>query len=241
MELNPAHAFTPVLLALFEAERQRRQQLLAALRKAAGSVTPAPRAVWIEGPHATGNDTADDLLKVGVLTTVRERHAVIEQLQTRLSDIEQRFDVTVDLLVRTRADLETMTSTQQDVVRSGIVMYGTAPLPPTSQSTTGPAGALAITHADVDALSEEKAARVAKAIANDPRLIERAQRWIEQRRPHASDAELHELREWERILSRPPHRIAAFLRDPGERATRLRQTSPFVGFTEAKRGRRGRQ
>jgi DNA-binding transcriptional ArsR family regulator/uncharacterized protein (DUF1697 family) len=238
VELNPTHAFTPVLLALFGAERQRRQELMAALQEMVESVTPTPRSVWIEGPHATGTDTADDLLKVGVLTTVRERHAVSEQLQVKIREIEDRFDVTVDLLVRTRADLETMTATQQDAVRAGVVVY--APLPPSSSSTEL-AGGLAVTHADVDALSEEKAARVAQAITNDPRLIERAHRWIQQRLPDASDAEVHELREWERILSRPPHRIAAFLRDTGERATRLRQTSPFVGVTEAQHGRRGRQ
>lgn len=192
---------------------------------AIGSATPAPRAAWIEGPHASGEDSAHDTLRLGVLTTVRERHALAEQLTTPLRALERQFDLTIDLLVRTRADLETMSPEQQDAVREGTLLFGVLPMTPVTDATPA-----ATAHADLDVRSREQAERVAKAITRDPRLITGAQRWVQQRLQAAAAAEAHELREWEHILTLPPHRIAAFVRDPGERATRLRQTTPFVGW-----------
>ena len=128
IELSPTHAFAPVLRALFDAERPRRRMLIASLQELMKSITPAPRAAWIEGPHANGMDSAYDALRLGVLTTVRERHAIAEQLTGRLRDLERRFDLTIDLLVRTRADLETMTADLQDAVRDATLLYGVLPL-----------------------------------------------------------------------------------------------------------------
>lgn len=226
IELSPAHAFAPVLRALFDAERQRRRMLLDSLKELMASVTPAPRAAWLEGPHANGVDSAHETLRLGVLTAARERHTVAEHLSGGIRDLERRFDLTVDLLVRTRADLATMTSEQQNAVREATLLHGVLPLDAPALNDR-PA---ATTHADLDARSGAHAERVAKAITRDPRLIAGAQRWVQQRLQQASAAEAHELREWEHILTLPPHRIAAFLRDPGERATRLRQTTPFVGL-----------
>lgn len=226
IELSPVHAFAPVLRALFDAERRQRRLLLEALKALTASVTPTPRAVWIEGPHASGEDSVHDALRLGVLTTARERHAVAEQLSGGLRDLERRFDLTVDLLVRTAADVETMNSDQQSTIREATLLYGVLPL---AAPSPGDAPA-ATTHADLDMRSGARAERLAKAITRDPRLIADARRWVQQRLQNASVAEAHELREWEHILTLPPHRIAAFLRDPGERATRLRQTTPFVGM-----------
>jgi DNA-binding MarR family transcriptional regulator len=226
IELSPVHAFAPVLRALFDAERRQRRLLLDALKALISTATPTPRAAWIEGPHASGEDSAHDALRLGVLTTARERHAVAEQLSGGIRDLERRFDLTVDLLVRTAADVETMTPEQQSAVREATLLYGVLPL---AAPSPGDAPA-ATTHADLDTRSSARAERLAKAITRDPRLIADAQRWVQQRLQSASVAEAHELREWEHILTLPPHRIAAFLRDSGERATRLRQTTPFVGM-----------
>jgi DNA-binding MarR family transcriptional regulator len=226
IELSPVHAFAPVLRALFDAERRQRRLLLDALKALISSATPTPRAAWMEGPHASGEDSAHDTLRLGVLTTARERHAVAEQLSGGIRDLERRFDLTVDLLVRTAADVETMTPEQQSAVREATLLYGVLPLA-TPSPDDAPA---ATTHAELDTRSSARAERLASAITRDPRLIADAQRWVQQRLQDASAAEAHELHEWEHILTLPPHRIAAFLRDSGERATRLRQTTPFVGM-----------
>ncbi len=239
IELSPTHAFAPILRTLFEAERQRRRMLIASLQELMKSITPAPRAAWIEGPHANGIDSEHDTLRLGVLTTVRERRVLAEQLTGRLRDLERRFDLTIDLLVRTRADLETMTADLQDAVREATLLYGVLPLAAGVSPPHGDELPAAKTHGDLDERSRAQGERVAKAISRDPRLIDVAQRWVQQRLQQASAAEAHELREWEYILTLPPHRIAAFLRDPGERATRLRQTTPFVGVgSDGERGAR---
>lgn len=239
IDLSPTHAFAPVLRTLFEAERQRRRILIASLQELMKSITPAPRAAWIEGPHASGMDSAHDALRLGVLTTVRERHAIAEQLTGRLRDIGRRFDLTIDLLVRTRADLETMAADLRDAVRGATLLYGVLPLSAGASHPNDDEPPAAKTHEDLHERSREQAERVAKAITRDQRLIDAAQRWVQQRLKQASAAEAHELREWEHILTLPPHRIAAFLRDPGEVATRLRQTTPFVGVvSDGERGAR---
>ena len=239
IELSPTHAFAPILRTLFEAERQRRRMLIASLQELMKSITPAPRAAWIEGPHANGIDSEHDTLRLGVLTTVRERRVLAEQLTGRLRDLERRFDLTIDLLVRTRADLETMPADLQDAVRDATLLYGVLPLAAGVSPPHGDELPAAKTHGDLDERSRAQGERVAKAISRDPRLIDVAQRWVQQRLQQASAAEAHELREWEYILTLPPHRIAAFLRDPGERATRLRQTTPFVGVgSDGERGAR---
>jgi DNA-binding transcriptional ArsR family regulator len=225
VELSSTHSFTPALRTLFQAERERRQQLLATLRDLMDTLQPPPRAAWIEGPHASGKDRADDALRIGVLTGVRERHLLEGHLTERLREVTRRFDLTIDLVIRTRADLETLSQPQIDSLRAATLLYGVLPLAPKSEGAQDPAPR---THAHLDQQSREHGGRLAKAILADPRLVERAQQWVAARMPKASEAERHELREWEEILTWPPHRLSAFLRDGGERATRLRQTSPFV-------------
>ncbi len=239
VELNRTHVFARVLHALFEAERERRGDLYEALQGAIGTVAPPPRAAWVEGPHASRQDTVDDAVEIGVLVSVRDRQQVVAQLTPRLRELEDRFDLTMELRVRTRADLETLLPTQRAAIQAGRLLFGVPPFPqsPTTlrPSDNDPAAPSAMTHPQLDEQALRKAEHVAKAITRDPRLIEQAQRWLAQRMSQASEGERHALREWEHILSMPPRRIAAFLRDKGERATRLRQSSPFVGILDRSR------
>ena len=62
----------------------------------------------------------------------------------------------------------------------------------------------------------------------------RARAFITSRLTKAAPGEQRELREWDRILrTMSTARLRRFLVDPGERATRLRQTLPFVGALTA--------
>lgn len=232
MEFNRTHHLAPMLDTLFEGERQQRQVRVDALRQLMSKAVPSPRAAWIEGPHASGTDTAQDTLRLGVLTTVRERQALTTHLTAALQDFERRFDVAVELLVRTRADLETLPDAQITAIRNGQLLYGVPPFPSPGSAKDDAPATQATTHAELDRRSLLAAEGVARAITRDPRLVERAQRWVEHRLGQASEAERHELREWAHILTLSPHRISAILRDPGERATRLRQTSPFVAILD---------
>ena len=79
---------------------------------------------------------------------------------------------------------------------------------------------------------------IARKIEREPALLAIAhrnlERWSAQRRGETPPW----LKEWRDVLKQPWHRVAALITDPGERATRLRQSSPFAGIlTNAERWR----
>jgi len=76
---------------------------------------------------------------------------------------------------------------------------------------------------------------IAAKVQADPALLDKARENV--RRWQASDGSPKlALAEWEQILDRPPNQVAQFLAERSERATRLRQSSPFAGIlTEAER------
>lgn len=79
---------------------------------------------------------------------------------------------------------------------------------------------------------------IARKIAADPRLLEIARRNLAAWAVRYGDAPPRALQEWREVLGRPWPEIAALITDPGEEATRLRQSSPFAGvLTDAERRR----
>ena len=93
-------------------------------------------------------------------------------------------------------------------------------------------------HSDHSRLDERSLALhelVARKVQAAPALLDKARgnvrRWQE-----ASGSPSLALAEWEQILSSPVDQVTAFLVERSERATRLRQSSPFCGIlTEAER------
>lgn len=76
---------------------------------------------------------------------------------------------------------------------------------------------------------------VARKVLADPALLDQA--WENLRRwQKMKGSPSQALSEWEDILSGPVDQVMQLLMDPSERATRLRQSSPFCGIlTEAER------
>lgn len=76
---------------------------------------------------------------------------------------------------------------------------------------------------------------VAQKVQANPVLLDKARGGI-RRWQAANESPSLALAEWEQILSAPVDQVAAFLVERSERATRLRQSSPFAGIlTEAER------
>jgi len=87
----------------------------------------------------------------------------------------------------------------------------------------------ALRHRIIEARSLAMHCLAAQKIMLDPALLERVRRTLDAwRARYAKDAP-RTLDEWAVILRRPWPQIAAFITDPGERATRLRQSTPFAG------------
>ncbi|TAM87616.1 hypothetical protein EPN42_10905 [bacterium] len=82
-------------------------------------------------------------------------------------------------------------------------------------------------HVRIDRRSMAFHRLIATKIETNPGIVARARdnidRWSSQGSQEAY------LDEWRRILSGDPREIAQFLRSSGQRATRLRQSSPFTG------------
>jgi hypothetical protein len=84
-------------------------------------------------------------------------------------------------------------------------------------------------HSRLDERSLALHQRVAEKMLDDPTLLERARgnvrRWQEN-----PDSLSLALVEWEQILTGTTDQVARFLVERSEKATRLRQSSPFTGI-----------
>ncbi|MGQ0445692.1 MAG: hypothetical protein ACT4O2_11355 [Beijerinckiaceae bacterium] len=90
-------------------------------------------------------------------------------------------------------------------------------------------------HSRVDERSLAMHRLVAKKVQADPDLLEKARENLRRWRKAEGSPSLT-LAEWENVLSGPVAQVAQFLEERTERATRLRQSSPFAGIlTEAER------
>lgn len=93
-------------------------------------------------------------------------------------------------------------------------------------------------HRIIEARSLAMHCLIARKIAADPALLDVARRNLEAWLARYGDSPPRALEEWRELMGRPWVEIAALITDPGESATRLRQSSPFAGvLTAAERKR----
>lgn len=254
VSLSTRHPLASAITALFAAERARAHDLYEALKKLAGGMMPPPLAVWLEGASGLpGQSTSDereaglgadsemgDALILDVVAPASSLHEATEALRGAVQMIEHRFDVTIEVRGWTPPDLEALPKKERDRLSLAIPLSG---LPPSAVSSgnaggrRGPGRTRLRAHADHDRRALALAAAIADKLARDPSLVERARAYLTRRTKGASSGERRELAEWDRLLrSASPARLRRFLVDPGERATRLRQTLPFLGLlTEEER------
>lgn len=226
---RPEHPLAGALRSLFTAERERRGRILEGVRRAADSLSPPPRAVWIEGPAATDEDQTGDVLSVGLLTGSRELARVQELLRGALAEVERREDVTIEVRGRTLPDLAATPDAEIAALRSALPLLGPAPstyLELPEESGKAPP---VRTHQDLDVRARRLATGIADRILREPDLVDRAREYVQRRVEHASPGERRELEEWAHVLdTTSPGRLRRFLTSDAERATRLRQTMPFL-------------
>ncbi len=92
----------------------------------------------------------------------------------------------------------------------------------------------ALKHRIIEARSLAMHCLAAQKIEHDPALLDQVRRTLESWRLRYGVSTPRALDEWKTILRRPWPEIAAFITDPGERATRLRQSTPFAGVLNAR-------
>ena len=250
--LRRAHPLASAIDALFVTERARFDRIIERLRNATRALVPPPAAIWLEGPVVDGSDRREDALVIGVLGTARDLDSVALALQDALDDVVLEQDLNLEVRGRTLADLSAASPGELQSLANVIPLLGAPPLAIVRGSESRPgtrARAVAerrMTHAELDARALAVARAIAERLKTDPSLVEQARAYVTSRLALASAGEQHELREWERILrTRSAPNLRRFLVDGGERATRLRQTMPFLavlsaeereGLAEAARG-----
>jgi hypothetical protein len=240
VRMRPDHPLAPSLAALFRQERAYLNEIVEQLRTAAARVEPIPQSLWIQGSVARGMDRFGDPVVVGALAGAAAIDQVRDQLELSVEKIERTCDVTIEVLVRSIADLRAMSPNELDELRVVIPLLGPPPLSLMSRDSTGKkrvAERNIRSHAHADARGRALAEAIADRLKSDPSLVTRARGYIATRLTKVSAGERRELGEWDRVLrTMSVARLRRFLIDPGERATRLRQTLPFVGvLTEEER------
>ncbi len=231
VRLRREHPLSAALVALFQAEADRPRQVPDQLRAAFESLDTAPISVWIAGPVAEGTDELADQLVVCILANAADVDMIRQSVEPAIEEIEGVHDLLIELRIVTRADLKTLSQRARDQLARVLAVLGPAPsalikgaASPRSRRTSIPRS-----HAEHDIRSRAMGAAIAEAIKRDPSLIERAHSYIVNRQNRASRSEQRELQEWGRILrTASPAKLRKLLVDPGERATRLRQTLPFL-------------
>jgi hypothetical protein len=230
--LRLEHPLAEVVRDLFRRERAYFETLLARLRATAARIDPAPLAIWIEGDVAKCEDRTGDPVIIGVLAPAATVDRARDALAGAVESLEQEFDVTLEARAYSSADLEAMTPEESSRLVDVIPLLG--PLPRALSSRDADGATLARhrvrSHADADARGRALGGAIADRLKTDPSLVSRARDYVAARLLAASAGEERELREWDRILrTMSIARLRKFLIDPGERATRLRQTLPFLG------------
>ena len=223
---------------LFAAEQLRYDELLAGLKRAADELERPPLAVWLEGRVARGDDRPGDPVLVSVVDRGRLLPKTTDALRKAVRRLERKMDVQIEVRGRTVADLEAMPAKDGETLLGAVALLGVPPgglLQSHGRRAKTPNIRV---HADHDARARAVARGIADAIKNDPTVVEQARRYIATRWRDASPGERKELAEWKQILkTASPARLRKILTDPGERATRLRQTLPFLGIASTDRPR----
>lgn len=232
--LRPGHPLTGALIELFGAERKHAGAVLDGIRQAVARLSPPPVAVWIEGPVASGKDAVGDPIILRIVDGSRTLQVSMAAVRDSLEAIEYSLDVTIEVVGSTPADLNTGGQGALTQAHTALSVSG---LPPSAFVPPGVSGADVSrshqSHADLDERARELGEFIAARIAKDPTVIPRAREYVTRRLAVASSGERHELEEWDRILrTASPARLRRLLVDRGERATRLRQSLPFIGILE---------
>jgi len=189
------------------------------------------RAAWVEGPVALGADRVEDTLVVGALVEPTGVESARSALWRGLLGVQSLHDLTTELRLYTLADLRTLDGPRRRELEQVLPLTGPPPLDivDTGALAGRSSAGRSRRHADLEARSREIARPIAELVRRDPSLVEEARRYIERRLLAASPGERLELEEWRSILegmSIP--RLCRFLLQDDARATRLRQSSPFL-------------
>ncbi|MBW1724012.1 MAG: hypothetical protein JRD87_02020 [Deltaproteobacteria bacterium] len=217
-EIRCSDRLMQITLELFQAEKDRYQQLLTTIKKEIKNLMPPPRTVWIQAlPEEKG-----DPLTLGLLHETRHLTNCVRQLRTKLNQVGNDFDLTIELEGYTKADIS-------DLMFDGfIALYGVIP---SQESLTRQQTQKPLTHGEKDRRLHILSRKLAKAIEQDTSLLWRSKEHIDRLLKEDQGTASGDLMEWRDILNMYSiQRLCRFLTSTSERANRLRQSNPFFAI-----------
>jgi hypothetical protein len=205
-----------IIIELFQAEKNRYEGLMAALKNEIDKIVPPPRAVWVQSTIKE----IDEPLILGVLHEASHLTNGVRQLRSGLHPIEQEFDLTIEIEGYTKAEIP-------DLDLGGVnVLYGVMPRP--SDDPMLQPRKKALMHREKDLYLNLVSRKLASMLEKDASLVRRAKNHIDRLLKENQGAAAKDLMEWRRILDTYSiRRLVQFLTSDSERALRLRQSSPF--------------
>ena len=198
---------------LFIAERDWQQSMVDRLRSLFSSLKDPVDAAWL----VLDDYSLGDPLRISVMTDSKRLASSKQEIQGLLAGLEQDLLVTTELTGVAHAELP---SVEHDSI---LLLAGYSPFERSAASSR------TTSHSDLDARSLGWAERLAHLIERDPTVVTRALRYVKRTMEKSPGPGRTDLKEWRRILETYSQRqLLNFLVDTGERATRLRQSAPFV-------------
>ena len=214
------------LSMLFQTEKDRYEALLSAIKTEIGELAPYALAAWIQN---FPNDFDDPLL-IGVLHETKRLTNYIEQLQKCLDRIAADFDLTIEAIGYTKADLPALEANEVSP------LYGVLPFP---DGLSRKFFAKSLTHLEKEQQVMELLSRLAEAIKYDSSLVQRAKEHCRRLLKSDQGSATKDIQEWLDILETYSiRRLTQFLISTSERANRLRQSNPIFAILTADERRR---
>jgi DNA-binding Lrp family transcriptional regulator len=210
--LNRDHPLTEAIERLFDAEARRFGDLLNGLRSSFGTM-PEIRGAWIvDSPSDSGA-----AVRVALVAEPSDLSWIGAEARRRVTEVERSLDQVVEIETYTRADAP---------------IYDPATSIPLAGVITGQDTVLTgkpMTHEEIDRRSLETARAIAELIRDDPSIITRAKRRLDDLLRSDQGMAAGDLAEWRLLLDTySTQRVQEFLASSSQRAQRLRSSSPFL-------------
>jgi DNA-binding Lrp family transcriptional regulator len=203
------------LLDLFQTEANRYNLLIESIKKKIEFPESTPRSVWIE----RFPDEFEDSLVLGVIHQTRHLSSYVSELQNELRIVEQEFDITIEVMGYTRADVPLLTSVDTKH------LYG---IPHFRDNNTIELLSGIKKHEDVDDYLLKICQILSVLVEQDTSLVRRAKNHVQKLLEAEHGMAAKSIEEWQKILETySGRRLINFLVSQSQRATRLRQSCPF--------------
>ncbi len=157
VQLRDRHPLSRILRDLFRAEAQRFEAFTLALRALIVDLPFCLLSAWV---GEIGTAQSPDTVRLYVVAHPKELEPLIDVLNTRLADVERKYDIHVAVHGLTRSELETLENTQI-VSHSLILVGGVPPVALLERSRSSQRTSMSASHDQQDARSR----RLALAIA----------------------------------------------------------------------------